>query len=557
VPLHGLPHLGYALERPSRTDSDESFEFVNRCIRTCQGGAHACPDGNPPLLPDRVLDIGNDPSDMRLVEPKEVRAHYLTLSYCWGGHQEFTTDSETLAARKARIAHDELPPLFQDVTRCAQRLGIRYVWIDSLCILQDADGKDWNVQARKMGGIYGNSTLTIAAASAQSPRDRILFDIDPIWRSKSIGLCFRNVTTGSLRVRRRSHPVHLGSRDETYGPISKRAWIWQERLLAARTVFFTHSGLKFECHVTSLREDQLPCNEGHSWPALLEDEPHKSWTALMEDYTSREITHASDRLPALSSAISRIESRFGWSAAAGLWRETLVETLHWSPRDRRPAKPHAAYVVPTWSWASVDGPVKWLPLEIRNIHNPRETHWSLKAIRLGHLAADPLPGASDYLEVWGYLIPAFIISYVPPKEEYTVTLSRKDAHLGPPKEEYTVTLSRTDAHLYDAYRRDPSQGGRASSYTRLLADVPLQRLDVVIDGGSQTVAARASLDGPREPSTFVANCGVLLLASNRSEALCLVIAPSVGKPGSWERLGIVHGQLRPFEARARQMVTLV
>jgi hypothetical protein len=122
------------------------------------------------VLPDRVIWV-NAPqtrSGIRLVETQGTqRAPYLALSYCWGpvSASTFLTDASTLAARKAGILASDLPPLFQDIVLIARELGIYYVWIDRLCIIQGSSA-DFEQQAPKMGAIYGNAVLTITAASA-------------------------------------------------------------------------------------------------------------------------------------------------------------------------------------------------------------------------------------------------------------------------------------------------------------------------------------------------------------------------------------------------------
>ncbi|KAK5655869.1 hypothetical protein OQA88_5408 [Cercophora sp. LCS_1] len=89
----------------------------------------------------------------------------------------FLTDINTLQARKAGIDFDDLPPLLQDVVKYGRALGIPYIWVDRLCIIQGEAG-DFKSQAPKMGDIYGNATLTFAAASASSENDRIILERD-------------------------------------------------------------------------------------------------------------------------------------------------------------------------------------------------------------------------------------------------------------------------------------------------------------------------------------------------------------------------------------------
>jgi hypothetical protein len=177
-----------------------------------------------------------------------MRGHYIALSYCWGpmSSNTYLTDSSTFQARKAGIQYNDLPPLFQNVVECASVLGIEYIWIDRLCIIQ-GDNSDFKSQESKMGDIYGNATLTIAAASAISENDRISVQRASKWRTFNLALNVLNIGTANVRLRRRSYPIGRGARGGNYGKVSSRAWIWQERLLSARTAFYTPSRLKFGC----------------------------------------------------------------------------------------------------------------------------------------------------------------------------------------------------------------------------------------------------------------------------------------------------------------------
>ncbi len=141
---------------------------------------HKCSSGGlPPKLPDRVIwvKVPGTPSGIQLIETQgqKMRAPYLTLSYCWGpvSPSTFLTDASNIKTRKAGMAYTDLPPLLQDVVDIARLLGIEYVWVDRLCIIQGSS-TDFALQAPKMGSIYGNATLTIAAASAVSEHTILL-----------------------------------------------------------------------------------------------------------------------------------------------------------------------------------------------------------------------------------------------------------------------------------------------------------------------------------------------------------------------------------------------
>ncbi len=310
-----MSHMGTANPVPTHAGEQACFDFIQEKVAHCMKEHKCGRDGHLPLLPDRVIWVQADtPSRIQLVEPKDIRAKYLCLSYCWGpvNASTYLTDTTTLSWRKSSIQFAHLPPLFQDVVSIARVLGIEYVWIDRLCIIQGDDG-DFKQQAPKMGEIYGNATLTIAAATATSENDRILVERDLKWASYDLSLAVNGIGTLKFRVRRRTHP--LGKEDDggDYGRISTRAWVWQERLLSGRTVFYTPSAIRFECRCHSIWEGFGTGVIGHSWSAQLENMTHISWTSLVEEYMKRDITRPSDRLSAMQSVMKRVQHSHGWS----------------------------------------------------------------------------------------------------------------------------------------------------------------------------------------------------------------------------------------------------
>jgi hypothetical protein len=125
-----------------------------------------------------------------------------------------------------------------------------------------------------MGSIYGNATLVIATAMATTENDALIASKDDKWQSAGVNLSVERMGSVEIGFRRRSHRLEIERDGGDYGKISTRAWTWQERLLASRTVFFTPSALKFECHCSSVWEDYPPHIEAKSWSAQPEDNPH-------------------------------------------------------------------------------------------------------------------------------------------------------------------------------------------------------------------------------------------------------------------------------------------
>ncbi|TPX08122.1 uncharacterized protein E0L32_010189 [Thyridium curvatum] len=180
---------------------------------------------------------------------------YAALSYCWGRNVDalYKTETATLKDRQERIRFDELPKTFQDAIRITRRLGLPYIWIDAICIIQDS-ARDWEQESAKMGGIYASGTLTIAADISEGVEGGILdleFD-DALEHPGSVRI------TSTLSDGKESSLVFYHSYNSPPGttwtppviadsPLSRRAWCMQERMLSPRTLHFTKQGPVWEC----------------------------------------------------------------------------------------------------------------------------------------------------------------------------------------------------------------------------------------------------------------------------------------------------------------------
>jgi len=114
----------------------------------------------PTSLPERVIYVGTPGSDPRLYISQGETANYIALSHCCFIDETPTTERATVPERLQGIRFDILPKMFQDAISITRILDIEYIWIDSLCIIQD-DSEDWEVQSTKMNEIYENSFLEV------------------------------------------------------------------------------------------------------------------------------------------------------------------------------------------------------------------------------------------------------------------------------------------------------------------------------------------------------------------------------------------------------------
>jgi hypothetical protein len=149
------------------------YKWLEQCVKShkIMCPQLVTPDG-PPKLPHRVLDVTiSDENSVRLVETQGKVGYWACLSHCWGEKQPLKTtrDPDTLSQHQIAIPWDTLPKTFQDAIFVTRALGIQYLWIDSLCIIQD-DSVDWQFQSAQMADIYRNSILTIAGSASSHGR---------------------------------------------------------------------------------------------------------------------------------------------------------------------------------------------------------------------------------------------------------------------------------------------------------------------------------------------------------------------------------------------------
>ncbi|KAH8710106.1 heterokaryon incompatibility protein-domain-containing protein, partial [Phaeosphaeriaceae sp. PMI808] len=172
--LHSFAYLPTAV--PDTCD-DQCIQVINTWISACSSSHSTCSPGHQRTtpLPRRVVDVGSEETNEapRLFESNGELNYYISLSHCWGRGQHFVTETANLRERCTAICWASLPKTFQDAITITRKLGIRYLWIDSLCILQD-DSADWDIELAKMGDIYKNSYLTIAVVSASDDQTGFL-----------------------------------------------------------------------------------------------------------------------------------------------------------------------------------------------------------------------------------------------------------------------------------------------------------------------------------------------------------------------------------------------
>ena len=332
------------------------------------------------------------------------RARYLALSHCWGKTKHILTTKDTLEKHKSAISFQALSKNFQDAVLTTRALGECFLWIDSLCIIQDSSS-DWETESARMGSLYKHSLLTIAAIDASDGRDGFLARRTPpcampYKTSHPIDGCQQ----GELWVSAWAPPF-ADSVDE--GPLNQRSWTMQERLLSARILHFGKYLLMWECRMQTESEgdpstrqikflnsksgnmvsyepthfEQLLFQEVTS--PLQRDGLIDIWHAIVDQYSHRSLSYVTDKLPAISGLASEFQRITGDEYCAGLWRRDFPHTLCWEPS--LPCKEPSMYLAPSWSWASLETGVSY-----PGFSKHRKSHVELLEVKVSASGLNPL-----------------------------------------------------------------------------------------------------------------------------------------------------------------------
>jgi hypothetical protein len=238
-----LPSLQIGLPEFPRPGSDFNIALIREWMRSCDGN-HNCMPVDDTFLPTRVLDVGTEGCNfVRLIclsREHTTSGKYLALSHRWGSpatNTVFRTLRSNLADFKEAIIVANLPRTFQQAVQITQRLNIRYLWIDSLCIVQD-DAEDWDHESRLMEQVFSSAYATIAAT------------------------CASGTSGGFLKLRPERKCVKMTNGNAAYfvceaidnfqeevdqADLNKRGWVLQERALSRRTIHFAERQCYWEC----------------------------------------------------------------------------------------------------------------------------------------------------------------------------------------------------------------------------------------------------------------------------------------------------------------------
>ncbi|KAE8451812.1 hypothetical protein EG329_002652 [Mollisiaceae sp. DMI_Dod_QoI] len=382
------------------TGSDANLKIARRWLDECDRNHTACVSSQgPPVLPSRVIDVSSAQPFLYQSDGKCER--YTILSHCWGKQQIITTKLGDLETRLKEVSLASMSKTFREAVEITRRLGLRYLWIDSLCIIQDSI-RDWEVESFKMGAYYKSAYVTISASGADDGTVGCFLARNPA-SIQPILLSIRlHQAKESIQVISRQPYFKVAPRRPTslgMSRLDRRAWCLQESIMSPRLLKFGHHQLEWACNTKLASENDVSgsfnsvSDQVDSFCPLVELQAqlsyngplskHNFWFDIVGQYTRRQLSHISDMLPALSGIVANIQQLTGDIYLAGIWKSDLARGLLWRTPCRilRPRSPSStridiedwrdvadweaefnskhpqrsdSYHAPSWSWACIN-----------------------------------------------------------------------------------------------------------------------------------------------------------------------------------------------------------
>jgi hypothetical protein len=316
------------------------MSFHKTCVSTKRG-----------TLPTRVLQIIGEiePPSVRLIETRGIMAaQYCALSHCWGpvDKQPLRTTLANYPCRLGGIANELLPKTFREAIVLTRSLNIEYLWIDSLCIIQD-DGEDWRCEAGKMADVYRNATFVISASDAKDSTEGLFITERDHETIMTVPYIADGIVKGTFNI----VPLRVPRLGLNESHLNTRAWAFQERLLARRIILFAREGISWNCNEFETWERGNDCDLGF--------DESISWLTLLSEYSRKRLTNMGDRLYALKGVVEdmRTTREDSYHESYGVWHSDLFHQILW--RQDEPLLEAECLELPTWTWAAIGGAKVW------------------------------------------------------------------------------------------------------------------------------------------------------------------------------------------------------
>lgn len=382
-----LTYLPDPTIRTSSAKSAQSIGVARSWYQECRSNHPTCRNWRREkrALPTRLIQIfgpdnGSAHPSARLCDTKGLPTNtpYVSLSHCWGKGVLFTLVQKNLESLRQEIPISQLPKTFQDAIYVAFELGISYLWIDSLCIIQDSK-EDWTYEAKRMGDVYLHGDFNISATAYENgslglfgERQALSLKHYPVYANFVLldgqfrpGELFKTIFKDFYIAYDRGE-----FQDKIEDSVlSSRAWVAQERALSPAIIHYTREQIWWECNEGVFSEaftDSPEVNGELIWEnaegtgrdrirSLSEqsdpEEVHQFWRMFITKHSGDLLTYPKDRFPAIAGMARILGDYIDDDFIAGFWSRDLIRSLVMN-RDEPQIAFQPDLIAPTWSWAS-------------------------------------------------------------------------------------------------------------------------------------------------------------------------------------------------------------
>ncbi|KAF7529648.1 hypothetical protein G7054_g9799 [Neopestalotiopsis clavispora] len=386
VSAEKLSHVQIAFPQLPRIASETYYGILRQWLRDCDADHPECSPqqlGYRPNLPTRLIRLrGGGSSAIRVYETRPSDTFkYIALSHPWGKGPHFCTTSANFAAHRKGIDYESLPTTFQHAVDATLSLGLEYLWIDSICIIQGEDG-DFDQEAKRMEDVFSSAYCVLATSSARGQNDGFLKPRNHLRQY----LTFNHKP--GLPTLYISPSMDNFNDDVLKAPLSKRGWVLQERALARRTIYFTERQTYWECGkgvrcetLTKMDNKLVSFLGDANFPSKLSNKSTSRgekiilYEDLYRSYTRLDLTRISDRPIAIAGLEKRIIRDLKAHGGFGVFddgRSLLQRSLLWRRGHEVSAlvkifPAPSSISVPSWSWMAYEGGIDYLDLPLGEV----------------------------------------------------------------------------------------------------------------------------------------------------------------------------------------------
>ncbi|KAI1122254.1 HET-domain-containing protein [Nemania abortiva] len=384
-----LQDISTGIPKIAAIGSHEHFDLIRKWVQDCDGNHASCrPETTESSLirrPTRLIDVKQHGSPIvRLLKTQKIQIdslrlmEYIALSHPWGAeHSHFRTTQFNIRDHETEIPIDLLPNTFKDAVEVTRQLGLKYLWIDSLCIVQ-GDGGDFEEEAKHMETVFSSAYCVIAATCASGMSSGFLKS-----RPDRKIVRFEQPGAPGLYI---CESIDNFQRDVLEGALNKRGWVLQERVLARRTIYFAENQTYWECGegircetLIRMRNKQVAFLGDPKFPKVATGSTKGGqiylYELLYKQYSRLQFTMSYDRPLAIAGIEQRLIRAFKTHGGYGVFTCYFGRSLLWQ-RDTRLQSvmtpihfpTSQKYKVPSWSWMAYEGAIDFMDLPFGKVN---------------------------------------------------------------------------------------------------------------------------------------------------------------------------------------------